>query len=460
MYYLAVDIGASSGRHILCETKDGKMLLTEVYRFDNNLVEKNGHTCWDTEELFTNILEGMKKCNELGKTPTSMAIDTWGVDFVLLNNKLERISDTVAYRDSRTDKMDEVCEAMVPFSEHYERTGIQKNVFNTAYQLLALKIENPEVLNNAEHFLLMPEYFNFLLTGIVKNEYTNSTTTALVGAKTKTWDKELIEKIGIPSKIFGEIYMPKTLVGNLKEDISELVGFDTAVVLAASHDTGSAFLAVPAKDENAVYISSGTWSLLGVENLEPLTDEKSRINMFTNEGGYDYRYRYLKNIMGLWIIQSVRRNYDKKYSFAQLEAMAREESGFKGRIDVNDKAFLAPKSMVEAVTQMATIKPQNIGQLMECIYRSLADSYKNAIMGMEKATGKKFTSINIVGGGSKDQYLNSLAMEVTGLPVYAGPTEGTALGNLMCQMIRNNEFSDLQDARNAVRRSFDIISYK
>ena len=306
----------------------------------------------------------------------------------------------------------------------------------------------------------MPEYFNFLLTGIVKNEYTNSTTTALVGAKTKTWDKELIEKIGIPSKIFGEISMPKTLVGKLKEDIRTLVGFDTEVVLAASHDTGSAFLAVPAKDENAVYISSGTWSLLGVENSEPLTDEKSRVSMFTNEGGYDYRYRYLKNIMGLWIIQSVRRNYDKKYSFAQLEAMAREESGFKGRIDVNDNAFLAPKSMVDTVREMATIKPQNIGQLMECIYRSLADSYKNAIIGMEKATGKKFTSINIVGGGSKDQYLNSLTMEVTGLPVYAGPAEGTALGNLMCQMIRNNEFTDLQDARNAIRNSFEIISYK
>ena len=460
MYFLAVDIGASSGRHILGEKKDGKILLTEVFRFDNNLVEKNGHTCWDTDELFSNILEGMKKCNELGKIPSSMAIDTWGVDFVLLGENGGRISDTVAYRDGRTDDMYGVCESMVPFSSHYERTGIQRNVFNSVYQLLAIKKESPDVLNNARHFLLMPEYFNYLLTGKIKNEYTNSTTTALVGAKTKTWDMELIENLGLPSKIFGPIFMPKTVVGELKKDIREAVGFNTEVVLAPSHDTASAFLAVPAKDENAVYISSGTWSLLGVENVEPLTDEKSRINMFTNEGGYDYRFRYLKNIMGLWIIQSVRRNYDKKYSFAQLEAFAREESGFKGRIDVNDQAFLAPKSMVDAVTEKATIRPQNIGQLMECIYRSLADSYKNAILGMEKATGRKITSINIVGGGSKDGYLNMLTNIVTGLPVYAGPAEGTALGNIMCQMLRNKDFSNLQDARSAVVNSFEIKKYK
>lgn len=458
-YYLAIDIGASSGRHIIGEKQGDKILLHEIYRFDNNLIEKNGHLMWDWEALFNNIIEGIKRCKQVWKIPSTIAIDTWGVDYALLAEDLSLASDIIAYRDNRTKGIDTELEKSLSYTDLYSVTGIGKNSFNSIYQLLALKRENPKALENAEHFLLMPEYFSFLLTGEVKNEYTNATTTALINAKSKTWDRDLIEKIGLNPKIFGEINMPGSLVGELKKEIQEIVGFNSKVIFAASHDTGSAFMAVPAKDEKAVYISSGTWSLLGMESDIPITDNTSRENGFTNEGGYGGKYRYLKNIMGLWIIQSIRRNLGKRYSFSELEAFAKKERGFMGRIDVNDIAFMAPKSMIDTVVEKSSVITENIGQIMECVYRSLADSYKNSIVGMEKATGKKFSSINIVGGGSKDAYLNKLTAEATGLPVYAGPTEGTALGNIMCQMIEAGEFSSLEEARKAVKNSFDIIKY-
>ncbi|MBP3322892.1 MAG: rhamnulokinase [Clostridia bacterium] len=459
MYYLAIDIGASSGRHIVGSVNDGKIELTEVYRFDNNLIEKNGHLCWDTEALFENIVLGLKAAGEKGMVPESVAIDTWGVDFVLLDSEDKVIGDTVAYRDKRTEPMIEKCEEIIPFKELYSKAGIQKMNFNTVYQLLAIKTENPEYLKKAERFLMIPEYFNFLLTGNKLNEYTNASTTSLLNAAEKTWDKDILNTLGYPEKIFGKLNMPGTLVGTLKDEIAKKVGYQTKVLLAPSHDTASAFLSVPAKDDNAVYISSGTWSLLGVENKEANTTEEAMLSNFTNEGGYLYRYRFLKNIMGLWIIQSIRRNLNKKYSFAELEAFAREETGFKGRIDVNEECFLAPDSMIDTVTEKASVKPENIGQVMECVYRSLAESYKEAILYLEKVANKKFTSINVVGGGSKDTYLDKLTAETTGLTLYAGPTEGTALGNLMSQMLEKGEFTSLQEARNAVKKSFDIKKF-
>jgi len=459
LYYLAIDIGASSGRHILGHKDGEKIILEEVYRFDNNLIKKNGHLCWDTEALFGNILEGMKKCGELGKIPSSVAIDTWGVDFVLLDEKDEKLGDAVAYRDSRTDGIDKVCEGVMSFEELYAHTGIQKQNFNTIYQLTALKRENPELLEKAKSFLMTPEYYSFLLTGKKANEYTNATTGALVNAESKNWDFEVLERLSIPIHIFGELKTPMTEVGELKPEVQEYVGYNTKVILCASHDTGSAFMAVPAKDDNAVYISSGTWSLLGVESLVPHTGPESCKANFTNEGGFDYRYRYLKNIMGLWMIQSVRRNLDKKYSFPELMAMARAEEGFPGRVDVNSNVFLAPENMIDAVTENATVRPENLGQVMECIYRSLAECYRDAVASLEVLTGKKFNAVNIVGGGSQDTYLDELTARYTGLPVYTGPVEGTALGNIMCQMIKSGEFENLSEARGAIRKSFEIKEF-
>lgn len=477
-YHLAIDIGASSGRHILGYVENGQMHLEEIYRFDNVQVRKNGHDCWNLSQLWQHILAGLRACREAGKIPATLGIDTWAVDFVLLDGDGNLLGDAVAYRDKRTEGVRDKLEPVLPFSRHYARTGIQYQPFNTAYQLAALKEESPEQLARAAHFVMIPEYFHYLLTGQIANEYTNATSTALVNAVSKTWDDTLISTLDLPRGIFGALHMPGERVGSFTKDVRETVGFDCHVLLPATHDTGSAFLAVPARDENAVYISSGTWSLLGVENTQPITSESSMLANFTNEGGYAYRYRYLKNIMGLWMIQSIRRELnntayveniaapdyaavpDKQWSYAELEEQARACSDFASRVDVNDARFLAPQSMQQAVRafcrETGQRVPQTVGELMQCVYTSLAAGYANAVRELEMLTGKRYTAVNIVGGGSKDHYLNALTARATGLPVYAGPTEGTALGNLMVQFISAGTYPDLQAARAAIRSSFQI----
>ena len=261
-YYLAVDIGASSGRHILAHLEDGKIVLEEMYRFTNGNVTRDGHLCWELDRLFEEIVNGIAACAKAGKAPSSMGIDTWGVDFVLLDKNNQILGDTIAYRDSRTDDMDKLLETMISPEELYERTGIQKQLYNSIYQLLAIKNEHPEYIKNAEHYLMVPEYFNYLLTGVMMNEYTNATTGQLVNAVTKDWDYELLDRIGIPSKIFGKLHMPKTSVGMFKPEIAKKCGCQTEVILPATHDTGSAVLAVPANDDDFIYLSSGTWSLM------------------------------------------------------------------------------------------------------------------------------------------------------------------------------------------------------
>lgn len=463
--YLAVDIGASSGRHIVGTVENGIMSLHEVYRFENRLIEKNGHLCWDMESLARSVVDGLKAAHDAGYTPATVGIDTWAVDFLLLDADGNPVGDPVAYRDNRTATMREELEGTLPFAELYSRTGIQYQPFNTVYQLCALKKEHPEQLAAAEHFLMVPDFLNYCLTGVMANEYTNASTTALVGAESKDWDDEIIQRLGLPRKIFGKICTPGTALGQLRTDVRDYVGFDCTVVLPATHDTGSAFLAVPARDDNAVYLSSGTWSLLGVENLTPITTSASMQANFTNEGGYEYRYRYLKNIMGLWMIQSVRRELGEKTgtrpSFPELIAAAQGSSEFSGIVSTGDDRFLAPKSMIEEVKAACADDgkpvPSTTGEVMQTIYNSLSHDYQTAIQELQSLTGKQYTSINIVGGGSQDMYLNQMTANAAGLPVFAGPTEGTALGNLMVQMIRAGEFKDLADARAAIKKSFPIL---
>lgn len=474
-YHLAIDIGASSGRHILGHLENGCMVLEEVYRFDNLQIHKNGHDCWDLEALWQYILEGLRACKAAGKLPQTMGIDTWAVDFVLLDAAGKPVCDAVAYRDKRTQGMEKTVEEKLPFAQLYARTGIQKQPFNTVYQLLALKKEHPEQLTAAKHFVMIPEYFNYLLTGRIQNEYTNATSTALVNARAKDWDGEILKSLGLPREIFGALQLPGARVGGFTDAVREAVGFDCTVLLPATHDTGSAFLAVPARDENAVYLSSGTWSLLGTENAQPITGEESMRANFTNEGGYEYRYRYLKNIMGLWMIQSIRRELngavyvagretreaaEKQWSYAGLEAEARKCADFPSRVEVDDARFLAPESMTQAVKDFCAETnqpvPQTVGEVMQCVYASLAAGYAAAIEELSGLTGTQYTSVNIVGGGSKDGYLNELTAKATGLPVFAGPTEGTALGNLIAQWIASGEFADLASARAAIKNSFMI----
>lgn len=462
-YYLAVDIGASSGRHIIGYMEEGKMVLEEIYRFENKLVTKNGHLCWELDKLFREIINGMKVCKEKGKIPNSMGIDTWGVDFVLLDQEDQVLGDTIAYRDSRTNGMDTEVYQQISEEELYARTGIQKQLFNSIYQLYAVKKEHPEYLEQAKSFLMIPEYFNFLLTGVKKNEYTNATTGQLVNATTKDWDSEILARLGYRREIFGELCLPKTCVGVLREEIQKEVGYNLEVVLPATHDTGSAVLAVPAEGEDFIYLSSGTWSLMGIERREADCSPESKTYNFTNEGGYDYRFRYLKNIMGLWMIQSIRRELNaqgKPYEFSDFIAMAKEADQFASLVDVNDASFLAPDSMIEAIQayckKEGQVVPKTIGEVLACVYHSLAKSYRETVQEIETITKRTFSKLHIVGGGCQDTYLNQLTMEATRKEVFVGPVEGTAIGNLMVQMLQREEFSSLEEARQCVRRSFAI----
>lgn len=512
--HLAVDIGASSGRHIIGRVDNGIMKLQEVYRFENGVSEKNGHLCWDINLLYQNIIDGIRECRNQNLTPDTMGIDTWGVDFVLLDSDGEILGDTVAYRDERTDGIRQELEdkGILSFDDLYSKTGIQYQKFNTIYQLVALQKEHPEYMEQAESFLMIPDYLNYKLTGIKSNEYTNASTTALVDAKTCDWDYELIEKLGLPKKIFGKLSKPGTKLGRFTQEVRNYVGFDLDVILPATHDTGSAYLAVPARDDKAVFLSSGTWSLMGVENKESITNGESKEANFTNEGGYNNTYRYLKNIMGLWMIQSVRREIGEitgtKPSFPELIEAAKQAKDVDVVLDVDDARFLAPKSMIEEIKKACEdagrplactnedyhygkelldrekdskklsdidksgkdnpdVKkseasdtpgslPAGTGEVMAVIYNSLSDDYRRTVETLEKLTGNKYTSINIVGGGSQDMYLNQRTAQATGLPVFAGPTEGTALGNLIVQFICSGEYKNLQEARDAIKKSFDI----
>ncbi len=467
--YLAVDIGASSGRHIIGTVENGKMILTEVHRFDNQLVNKNGHLCWDLEKLTEEVIKGIRKCGEEGYRPVSVGIDTWAVDFVLLDRNGDLIGDPVAYRDDRTNGIRNELEkqGILAFSDHYRETGIQYQKFNTVYQLTALQREHSEQLENADALLMIPDYLNYRLTGVMSSEYTNASTTALLDAGNNNWDVGLIEHLGLPRSIFQKVSMPGTVLGSFTKEIRNLTGLDATVILPATHDTGSAFLAVPALDENAAILSSGTWSLMGVENGSPITSDKSLQANFTNEGGYEGRYRYLKNIMGLWMIQSVRRELGQRGgilpSFPELIAAAEEAEQFKSTVDADDQRFLAPVSMIDEIALACKESnqqvPETIGETMQCIYNSLSLDYRNTLKTLESLTGKVYTSLNIVGGGSQDTYLNQRTADAAGIPVYAGPTEGTALGNLMVQFIADGRFTDIADARNAIRKSFQITEF-
>ena len=461
-YYLAVDIGASSGRHMLAGMQDGKMQLEEVYRFPNGMDDKNGTLCWDVDRLFAEIKNGLKKCKEIGKIPVSMAIDTWGVDYVLLDQDDRILGDTVGYRDSRTEGMDEKVYEVIPQDELYARTGIQKQIFNTVYQLMAVKESHSEYLEQAESILMIPDYFHFLLTGVKKNEYTNATTGQLVSPKTNDWDYELIEMLGYNPKMFRPVSMPGTVVGEFTEEVQKEVGFNCTVVLPATHDTGSAVLAVPTNDDDAVYISSGTWSLMGIERKEADCSMESMKANFTNEGGYDHRFRYLKNIMGLWMIQSVKKEFTEDLSFAQICEMASKET-IPSIVDCNDDCFLAPKSMIKAVQDFCSRTgqqvPETVGEISSVIYNSLAKCYGDTVQEIEEITGKKYSTIYVVGGGSNAGYLNELTAKYTGKKVSAGPSEATAIGNVIVQMLHDGVFKDLPEARTCVRESFDVVMY-
>lgn len=462
-YYLAIDIGASSGRHILAHLEDGRMVLEEVHRFPNGMVEKDGENVWDVDELFAQIKLGLKKCGELGKIPVSVGVDTWGVDFVLLDESGERIGNAVAYRDGRTKGMDEEVYKIISEDELYARTGIQKAIFNTIYQLMALKVKKPEQLAKAKTMLLMPDYFHYMLSGVAATEYTEATTGQLVSPDTKDWDMELIERLGYPKRIFRRMVTPGTVLGDLTEEVQAEVGFNCKVVEPATHDTGSAVIAVPTDSDDALYISSGTWSLMGTELAEANCSPESKASNLTNEGGYDYRFRYLKNIMGLWMIQSVKKEIGGDLGFGEICEMA-SKCSIASIVDCNDDRFLAPANMTkevrDACRESGQQVPEGLAEVASVIYNSLAKCYAKTIKQIEGITGKTYDKIHIVGGGSNADYLNRLTARATGIPVYAGPTEATAIGNIAAQMMTAGELADLKAARACVFASFPINHYE
>ena len=463
-YYLAIDIGASSGRHILGhKDENGKLVLEEIHRFPNGMAEKGGHKVWEMDRLFREIKNGMKKCAQIGKIPVSVGIDTWGVDCVFLGEDGEMLGEAVGYRDDRTMGMDNAVREILPDELLYQKTGIQKQPFNTIYQIMAVKQKEPEMFGKVRDILMIPDYFHYLLTGEKAAEYTNATTTQLIEPYKKTWNKELIEALGYPAQAFPKLIHPGTILGRLKKEVQEEVGFDCFVTVPGTHDTASAVAAVPSEPgEEVVYISSGTWSLMGTEIKRPICTEKARMENFTNEGGCDGKYRFLKNIMGLWMIQSVRKELAPEESFGEICLSAAKEN-IPSIVDCDDERFLAPASMSEEIKRACEESgqqvPEGISQMACVIYNSLAQCYAKAVEGLEGITGNTYEKICIVGGGSNASYLNELTASATGKTVCAGVPEATAVGNLAVQMASHGEFTDLQEAKNCIRKSFGTTLY-
>ncbi len=418
-YYLAIDIGASSGRHIVGWLEDGEIQTKEVYRFPNGVTERDGHLTWDMDALLGHVREGIDKALEEFGALDSFSIDTWGCDYVLLRGD-EKVLPCYAYRDGRTEAVILLVHERVPFAELYARTGCQFQPFNTIYQLYD-DLQRGR-LEGVTDFLMVPEYLMWKLTGVKAKEYTNATTTGLVNAKTGEFDLELTEKLGLPAHLFPKLQQPGTAIGTYK---------GVKAVLCATHDTGSAVAGIPMEGEQ-LYISSGTWSLLGVKTPRPLTDTASMAANYSNEGGVGYN-RYQKNIMGMWIVNRLRDELCPEKPFPDIVAEA-EASGFDGTVDANAQMFLAPDSMKAAFDASLDTKPQSVGDYFRCAYRSLALSYRDAIRELETNTGRAYEKLYIVGGGAKNGFLNRLTEKATGKTVIALPIEATALGNLKIQM--------------------------
>lgn len=456
-YFLAIDIGASSGRHILAHLDGDKMVTEEIYRFQNapkTVVDGSGEKrlTWDVDRLYEEILNGLKRAKEIGKIPYSVGIDTWGVDYALLDENDNRIGDVYCYRDARTEKTIPIVHEIVPLSQLYSYTGIAFASFNTVYQLMD-EVHTGRI-QRAKTMLNLPDYFHFRLTGVKKQEYTMSTTTGMVNAKTHTWDREIIKKLGYKDELFGELSQPGTVVGEFTQAVQEKVGFNAKVILPATHDTASAVLAAPLKGQTP-YISSGTWSLLGVEQNTAHTSESARKSGYSNEGSVNGQFRLQMNIMGLWMIQEVRHELDDRYSFAELADMARANP-VEDCIDVNEQKFLAPASMMQAIDETVG-RTLSVGERAYVIFNNLAKYYAKSLSALENVTGERYQTLNIIGGGSKNALLNELTAKYTGKKIITGPTEGTALGNLMMQMVGAGEITSVAEGRAYIKRSFDIV---
>ena len=458
--YLAADFGGGSGRVIAGWLEDGKLTMEEIHRFGNRQVRLGDHVYWDFPALFEDMKAGLKKAASKGYEVESIGVDTWGVDFGLIDRDGQLLGNPVCYRDARTAGMTEKLFGTLNPTEHYATTGIQVMEINTLAQLLSIK--GTAQLEAAEHLLFMPDLFSYFLTGKATNEYCIASTSELLDAKRREWSWETIEALGLPKRIFGDIVMPGTVRGELRKDIAEETGLkDVKVIAVGSHDTASAVAAVPAieGDGPVAFLSSGTWSLLGIELPEPILTEEARQAEFTNEGGVGGRIRFLQNITGLWILQRLMAEWKERgeeQTFGELLPAAAQAS-ISSIIPVADAAFTNPPSMEKAISdycrQSNQPVPQTKGEFVRCLFQSLAKKYKDAIEGVNGLLPESLKRLHIIGGGSQNGLLNQFTADALGIPVWAGPVEATAMGNILVQAMASGEVADLAELREVVRRS-------
>ncbi len=466
--YLAFDLGASSGRGVLGTLNNGKIELKEINRFYNGMTVILGKYHWDFLRLFDDIKKGIAACASLPQLPESIGLDTWGVDYALLDKQGSFLGVPYAYRDHRTDNAMEELFRIIPKKRVYELTGIQFMQFNTLFQLYAAKRDGLPIMDLATDLLFVPDIINFMLTGVKKSEFTFATTSQLFNPVKGTWEKELFDKIGISMKIMQEIVDPGTVLGKLTPDVARETQVKQINVIApATHDTGAAIAAIPAEDENFAYISSGTWSLMGIESRKPLISEKTLAYNFTNEGGVEKTYRVLKNIMGLWLIQECKRCWDnqkQEFSFPDLVKMAEKAEPFRSLVDPDHASFLNPQDMPTALADFCKSTgqpiPESPAQYARCVFDSLALKYRVVIDSLKDISDKKIEKIHVIGGGSQNELLCQFTANATGLPVVAGPAEGTAIGNIMVQAMGLGHVKSLSEIRQTIRNSFEFKSYK
>ena len=466
---LAIDLGASSGRGIIGTFDGEKITLEENHRFPNEPVMVAGQFTWDIVRILHEIKTSIRKCaNSEDSDIASIGIDTWGVDFGFLDKKGHLLANPVHYRDLRTVGIPAYSEDFVSSDEVYDITGIQVLELNSLYQLLAVKKNDPEIFDIAADMLFVPDLLNYFLTGYKQTEYTIASTSQLLDAKKRDWSYELIDKFGLPEKLFSNVVKPGTVCGSFLPSLSEeFGGLNPKVISVAAHDTGSAVLAVPAKSEKFIWISSGTWSIMGTETKDPVISEKSKEYNFTNEGGYGDTIRFSKNITGLWVEQESKRQWERegeKISFAELAEMAAEAEPLRCFIDTDDARFATPgnipKRIADYCRETGQFVPQTKGEIVRCILESLAMRYRYTVECIDEMCGERIPAINIVGGGTKEEQLSQFAATACGRPVYAGPVEATAIGNIAAQAIALGAIKDMWEAREIIANSFEIKEYQ
>lgn len=468
--YAAVDLGAESGRVMLARFDGATLALEEAHRFPNVPVRvptPSGETLhWDVLRLWGDIQHGLTAAGRLANGPlASIGVDTWGVDFGLLDGDGRLLANPVHYRDARTTGMVEAAFSRVPRREIFERTGIQFMPINTLYQLLALATQRAPELERASAFLTMPDLFNYWLTGEAVNEFSNATTTQCFNPRTGDWARDLLDRLGIPTGAFRQIIQPGTRLGALRGSLAGALGA-TPVIAPATHDTGSAVAATPLQTRDAIYLSSGTWSLMGVEADAPVIDARTLALNFTNEGGVGGTFRLLKNIMGLWIVQECRRAFaaaGQELSYAELTRLAEAAPAFGPIVDVTDARFAAPGGMPDKIRaycrETSQPEPATVGEIVRCGLESLALEYRWVAERLSELTGLALPVIHIIGGGSQNALLNQLTADATGRRVVAGPVEATALGNVLVQALAAGQVASLSDGRALVARSFDTRDF-